>query len=327
MDESLRLIDLVPRRLTTFGLLLLAALTIVVGLEALHAWLPELAAKSADGRIAAFDLGGDGSLAVWFSSLTFGLAGLASVAVYTVRRYKTDDYRGFYRVWLWAALCCLWMSVDRTANLHQAFAGAMIQATGTRVYGDGSVWWVVPYAFLLAAVVSRLVVDMRHCRLSTAALFLAASGFTVAALVRFGWVMPSAGASGVMVGQGAQLAGSVFLLLAIGLYARYVLLDAEGLLPRRECKAEEQDDEELAEEELQAEPSAANADRWLAVDPPHSTPPPAGKRKAASVPSEPEASPVTRKLTKQERKALQAKQLRERIQRERQQSGGWSEGK
>ena len=37
--------------------------------------------------------------------LTLILAGLAAVLVYTVRRYKTDDYRGYYRIWLWAAMC------------------------------------------------------------------------------------------------------------------------------------------------------------------------------------------------------------------------------
>ncbi len=320
MDETPRLIDLVPRRLTTFALLLLTALGLVAGLEALYAWAssPALTGITTDGTVAAFDLDGEGSLAVWFSSGTLMLASLAAVLVYTIRRYRTDDYRGYYRVWLWAALCWLMMSVDETASLHEGFMGMMTHVTGTAVYGDGSIWWVVPYFFLLGAVGSRLLVDMRSCRLSTAALLTAAASYAVAVATQ---VTGDGLTRAVMVEEGAEMIGNVFLLLAMGLHARYVILDAEGLLPVHESGSSRS-----SHGSSSAAPSAARED-WISVDAPHRTPRPALKRRPRPVEPEPEPepipSPVRRKLTKQEKKALRARLLKERLQRERQQQGGW----
>ncbi len=320
MDEQLRLTDLVPRRLTTFGLLLLAGLACVAGLEVLYAWMSDLAPTTADGRVAALDLDGEGSLAVWFSSVTLLLAGLIAVIVYTIRRYKTDDYQGYYRVWLWAAMCWLLMSVDQTASLHEGFKEMMVQVTGTRLFGDGSVWWMVPCFFLLGAVSSRLLVDMRHCRLSSGALLAAAACYVLAVAVQLEWVLPESGARAVMLEEGAKMVGNLLLLLAMGLHARYVILDAEGLLPRREPTLDDQLEEEYEEA------SSSAADEWITIDSAHHTPQPVLKRKARASRAETVASPVRRKLTKQERKSLRKRLMRQRLERERKQHGNWKQG-
>ena len=118
------------------------------------------------------------------------------------------------------------------------------------------------------------------------------------------------------------MAGNLMLLAAMTFYARFVLLDAEGLLPRREPEP----DDELTEEESTAEvesPSSAG-DRWRKIDPPHATPQPAFGRAASPATSSvsspgptPFSSPVHRKLTKAERKALKERLLRERLERQR----------
>ncbi|MHC4180941.1 MAG: hypothetical protein ACYSWU_25875 [Planctomycetota bacterium] len=316
MREPLRLIDLVPRRLITFGLLLLIALGVVAGLEGLYAWTstPGVNQITTDGTIAAFDLDGEGSLAVWFSSAILMLAALVAVLVYTIRRHKTDDYRGNYRVWLWAALCWTVMSIDETSSLHEGFMGMMTHVTGTKIYGDGSVWWVVPYFFLLGAVGSRLLVDMRRCRLSSLALLTTAGCYATAVATQ---VAADGLSRAVMIEEGAEMVGNVFLLLAMGLHARYVILDAEGLLPARQPSRDELEDEQAEEE------SASAAAEWLSVDSPHATPRPVLKRRARTVETEPVQSPVGRKLTKQEKKALRKRLMQERLKRERQQRDGW----
>jgi len=318
MDEQLRLTDLIPRRLIAFALLLLAALAVVAGLEALYAWssTPAISQLTTDGKVAAFDLDGEGSLAVWFSSLTLTLASVVALLVYTVRRHKIDDYRGYYRVWLWAALCWLVMSIDETGSVHEGFMGMMTSVTGTRIYGDGSIWWVVPYFFLLGAIGTRLLVDMRHCRLSSAALLTTAGCYALAVAAQ---VFGDGLTRSVMLEEGAEMVGNVFLLLAMGLHARYVILDAEGLLPARQPKSNRSDLEQPDQEA-----SSATGD-WVAVDAPHPTPRPALRRRARAVEPEPEPvpSPIQRKLTKQEKKALRQRLMQERLKRERQQQGGW----
>lgn len=316
MDESTRLIDLIPRRLSVFGLLLFAGLAVVAALEALYAWTstPALNQITTDGTVAAFDLDGEGSLAVWFSSMTLTLAGLVAVMVYTVRRHKTDDYQGYYRVWLWAALCWMVMSIDETSSLHEGFMGMMTYVTGTPLYGDGSLWWVVPYFFVLGAVGSRLLVDMRHCRLSSTALVAAAGSYALAVGSQ---VLGDGLTRAVMLEEGAEMVGNLFLLLAMGLHARYVILDAEGLLPPRPPKPNRLEDEQRQGQS----PSAAT--EWAGVDSPHGTPEPVFQRRTATVEPEPAQSPVRRKLTKAEKKALRKRLLQQRLQRQRSEGRDW----
>ena len=321
MDEQARLTDLIPRRLTTFALLLLAGLLVVAGLEVLYAWMPRLAPATSDGGVAALDLDGEGSLAVWFSSMTLAMAAVVSVIVYSVRRYKNDDYSGYYRVWLWAALCWLVMSVDETASLHEGFKEMMVMLTGTRLIGDGSMWWVIAYFFLLGPIGTRLLVDMRHCRLSTAVLIMAAGCYGLGVVTQLGWVMPESGARGIMLEEGAEMLGNLLLLLAMGLHARYVILDAEGLLPLRARDEDVWDNEEEEDGLVNRRRDAALRAKAgsVTVHPPHgmSRPAYASAQARSSLPTAAEAeASVGRKLTKQEKKALRRRLEKMRRQRE-----------
>jgi hypothetical protein len=151
-----------------------------------------------------------------------------ALVVFIVRRQKEDDYHGRYRIWAWAALCWQVMSIDESASLHEGFKELMSQTTGQRVLGDGSIWWVAAYALILGTIGVRLVLEMRVCRGSTASLILAAISYAVAIVVQLGGILPDLGARAVMVEEGCEIAGAVFLLLAMSLHARYVVLAAEG---------------------------------------------------------------------------------------------------
>jgi hypothetical protein len=291
MDEQPRLTDLIPIRLSRHLMVFVVGLALVAGLESLYHWSQGLAATTTDGRIAAFDLDSEGSLGAWFSSTLLLLASLVAILVYRIRRHRTDDYQGYYRVWLWASFCWLLMSMDESASLHEGFKEMMAHLTGTRLLGDGSIWWTIPYFFLLGSVGTRLLVDMRPCRLSSAALMGTAACFAVAILGQLGLVMPDAGAREVMVEEGCEMVGMLLLLLAMTLHARYVILEAQGLLPARKPKATDSkegagqaagakiakaskamttDDE--AEEEEEDEDSGRSS---LTVHPPHGVPRPA----------------------------------------------------
>jgi hypothetical protein len=220
----------------------------------------------------------------------------------------------------------------------------MIHLTGTRFLGDGAIWWILPYFFLFGAIGSRLLVDMRHCRLSSAALLVAAACFGLAVAIRMGWVLGAGDPRTVMFKAAAEMSGGVFLLLAMALHGRYVILDAEGLLPRRQPKRGLQSG---APDEEKDQQQAAAGDPWTKIDSPHATPQPIWTRSAsagpptalpgvpsAAAPVAPAAavpragaqasqSPVTRKLTKAERKALRQRLEQERLKRQQQQRSGW----
>jgi len=228
MDRQLRVTDLVPRKYLTLLLWFLSGMTVIVGLEALYAWMPELAGRTTDGRIAALDLDSEGSLGAWYSSFILQLAAAMALVVFVVRRQKADDYHGRYRIWAWAALCWQVMSIDESASVHEGFKELMTLTTGQRVLGDGSIWWVAAYALILGTLGVRLVLEMRACRGSTASLFLSGLCFVAAIVAQMGGVWPDQGARAVMLEEGFEMAGGVLLLLAMTLHARYVILAAQG---------------------------------------------------------------------------------------------------
>jgi hypothetical protein len=341
MDEQARLTDLVPTRLSLIVVFLVLGLGAVAGLEALYAWMPRLSGLTTDGRVAAFDLDGEGSLAVWFSSMTLAMAGVVAVLVFTVRRHRRDDYSGRYRVWLWAAMCWFLLSLDETASLHEGFKEMMACVTGTRLFGDGSIWWVSAYFFLLAAVGIRLVIDMRDCWLAATAMFATAGCYVLAVLTQLEWILPESGARGVMLEEGAEMVGNLFILLAMVLYARHVILDAQGRLPQVKTRISEarrqrleiqqqadvEDDEEAyVDEDWKASQRILLGHTDVKVHPPHGASRPAAVDVAASsgasrdkpVSSPTAATSVSRKLTKAEKKALRRKLRQAARQREKQ---------
>jgi hypothetical protein len=332
LHEQPRLTDLIPLRLRFFAILLVIGLGTIAGLEQLYAWRPRILQWTQSSRVAALDLAGGGTLAAWFASVVLALAGLTAILVFTVRRHKRDDYHGHYRVWLWAAACWFLMSLDAVAGLRHTLGEILISLSGTRLWGDGSLWWLIPYGFLVGGIGTRLVVDMRRCRLSTGILLVAAACYLGAISTRLGGIAVGTETLRVMLLHGAVLAGNFFVLLSMGLHGRYVLLDAQGLLPRRQDEdesAEEADDELVCEED---EEGASATGSSLMVRPPQSSPRPlsvsSGPVSALFAPAPkpapfpPPASnsftpaPVNRKLTKQEKRALRERLLRARQERQ-----------
>jgi hypothetical protein len=266
LREQLRLSDLVPKRYSTLGLLFFVGLCLIAGLEALYAWMPRLAGMTHDGRVAALDLDGEGGLAVWFSCALLASASLVALLVYAVRRHRLDDYHARYRVWLWAAACWMLMSLDEGASLHEGFKECMTTLTGHRLMGDGSVWWVGAYLIVLGSVGMRLVLEMRPCRSSRAALAGAAAAFATAVVAQMQWIMPQTGLRGVMVEEGCEMLGDLLLLLSMALHARFVILEAQGVLPAR-SRSDESAADEQSKRKAKPESAAAAAGKRSDLDP------------------------------------------------------------
>lgn len=334
LDEQRRLLDLVPRRLPIAGLLWLLATGLAAGSVAFHLWAAD--AARAVVRPALLEL--SRGLQQWLSSLTLLVASMLALAVYSVRRYRLDDYHGRYRVWLWAAVCWILLATDLAAGLHHAVREAMVLATGTKILGDGSAWWAIPYLFLLGGVGSRLLLDMRQCRCSCAALVAAAGCYAVAFAVRFGWLLGDGGHVTLVAKEAAMMGGHLWLLLAMGLHARHVILDAEGMLPRTQPIPTPPAADSVDDDEEVAGPVAGSR---VSIDPPHATPPPPARQFTPATAAQPAAAPVAavrtppasiqaaqsqvnRKLTKQEKRALRERLTAERLKREQQQSSKWS---
>jgi len=258
-----------------------------------------------------------------------------AAVVHSVRRHRSDDYRGHYRVWIWATLCWSLLSIEQVANLREGLGQMLARLTGTPIYGDGSLWWIIVYAFFVGAIGTRLLVDMVPCYSSAAALLAAAACACLSVACRFGWVCPEVGAPHVMVAAGWQLAGSFLILAAMVLHGRHVILDAAGLLPQRarrhaEEEAEEPDEASETEAESepipQAQPKPEPANQTVVVRPPYGVSRPASPGLGVSQPQPAQPSPTLsiaqaeqqahRKLTRAERKALRRRLEQAKLNRQ-----------
>ena len=226
MNEQLRLTDLVPRRRRSFVLLMCGGLTAIAALEALHKSMPALASMTTDGHVAAFDLEGEGSLAVWFSCATLELAALAALAGWAIRR-RTPGAEPAHAL-LAAAACWLVMSIDECASIHEAFKELMSKGTGHRLHGDGTVWWVIAYGLVLSTIGLSLLRQMRRSPSSIVALFAAAGFYALAVLAELAWLIPNKGEVEVMLEEGCEMAGNLCLLLSMACYARFAAEEADA---------------------------------------------------------------------------------------------------
>lgn len=231
-----RISDLVPQSFLTIGLLFVFGLSLIAGLEALHFYTPQLLPEGANRRIKSFDLRAEGSVAVWLSSVMLGLASLTSLLIFSVRRHKSDDYHGRYRAWLWASVLWLFMSIDATGGLHHTFKEWMSRLAGTPILGDGSIWWVLGYALAWLAVAGRLIFQLAACRSATV-VFLAAGGcFISTVAVQAEWIAPPVGLPAIMLEEGLEMVGELFLFLSTVLFARFAILESQGEVGTKAAK-------------------------------------------------------------------------------------------
>jgi hypothetical protein len=224
LDRQLRLIDLVPHRHSAYAAIFATGVAIIGVLEAAYRWMPAIAPMTTDGRVAAFDLEGEGSLAVWFSCATLEAAALVTLAAWAIRR-RSPGGKGPW-ILLIAAGCWLVMSIDECGSLHEAFKELMSRGTGHRLHGDGTVWWVIAYGIILSAVGCRLLWEFRRSPDAIAAFCAAGGIYAIAVLAELAWIIPHKGESEVMLEEGCEMLGNLCLLISMGLYARHAALAA-----------------------------------------------------------------------------------------------------
>jgi hypothetical protein len=236
MSHQPRITDLVPQRKLILWLWCFLGAAMVAGLEALYWWMPQVAAMTRDGRVAAFDLDGEGSLGAWFTSLMLGMSALTAVLIYTLRRHRLDDYRGRYRLWLWAAACFFVMSVDEAGSLHEGFKEMMFYFTAERLYGDGSAWWVIAYGSVLGLVGLFILWDLRESWFSALSFLATGGAYATAVATQLGFLLPERGARAVMLEEGCEMLGAMMLLLSLATYARHIIREIEGVSGKRTRK-------------------------------------------------------------------------------------------
>jgi hypothetical protein len=265
--------DFVPLRHLTVAAFLAAGLVAIAALEAAYYFVSQ-AEIWATGELAALDLARADSLAGWFMSVALLAAAALSVFIYSVRRYRVDDYRGRYRVWLWGGALWQVMSIDAVADLRGAVQAACIALSGRVGPLSGIAWWLAPWSLLVAWLGARMLLDAWACRTAAASLLFGLALLPVGVALRQ-FPLPLADFELVMITSGCWLVGGWLLLFSHIAYARHVLFEAHGKLPVRAPRPKREKKAAAADAEKDSGKAAGhNAKRrddlTTRIDPPHS---------------------------------------------------------
>jgi hypothetical protein len=226
-----RVVDLIPTRAWTIGVLLLLAVTAVTGLQALYGYVALGYGELGIDHVRAADLASAGSIASWFASCLLLASAMLAGMTYSIRRHRADDYRGRYRIWCWMVPILVVFSLDAVADLQCSLRTALLQLAGIPDYSDAKLVWTASVAVLGVGLGVRLAVEMRACRGAILSLVLAAGSYAVWGVATLEWLWADGGVFRVMALSALAMAGNVAVFSALCWYARHVYRDARGLLP------------------------------------------------------------------------------------------------
>jgi len=256
--------DFLPRRYRTIGALVIVAVAATAAVEALHRFVVPLAGIYGFESTAAFDLSGAGSVAAWLSAVVLGLVSVTCVLIYSLRRHRIDDFQGRYRVWMAAAGACALLSVESVAPVHRLLTAVAAYYTGWTALRSHAAWWLLLVGLPVGWIALRAWLDARESSLAAVTLGAALASFGVALASYLGIGPAVAPQSEVMITAGAALLGHWMLLVGVVSYSRFVVLDAQGLIPGRRCErtaskqvklAKTRDENDVASRSTSAGPS------------------------------------------------------------------------
>lgn len=253
--------DLIPKRAVAYMFVVLALLTCLWLINFTSVRAHQWAGSIGQAGMDVLAIRGQGSLAGWFASFLLIMTGLASLQIYALRQHRCDDYRGVYRMWLWIAGLLIIASISCVANLG-AVAANLVQSMMSDSFVARS--WV-PLALKLTALsvlMARGIYEVRESRGSLALVIFVWVAYSVAAVLQ----LPAAKES--LVGLGCDtmigncvLFGTAALFLAHLTYARYIFLDAHGLI------AQQVNNEKASERIAVAEPKATKQQKTATTNP------------------------------------------------------------
>ncbi len=215
-----RWFSLVPVRRWTLGVAILGLLSLVAALCLAHhaavAW-PSVAGAPEIARPLRLDR--PDSFGRWVACVISAVSAGVCLLIYQLRRYRTDDFEGHYRMWRLVLLVMLMTSVNELVGLL-SWGGAILDATlGRRVALSGEDWVRIAVTIGGAALALRLIAEVRRCRWSLAS--MAAAWLILALPAASSWNVIEINSLGrwVLVSS-APLVGQTTLLIAFGVYLR-----------------------------------------------------------------------------------------------------------
>lgn len=262
IEHHPQITDYIPRRKRALIVVLTAGLGVAAAAEALSHFAEPIAASVAG--LAAGDVRHQlaEGLAAWSSAVALLLCAALARIVYSLRRHRVDDTKGRYRVWRWVNWGATLLSVNAVVGAHSMASNLLHSATGWSLTTGGAEWWLAPAALVGGWIAVRTLLEISESRSAASIFMLGMACYLAAAAGALGLSPAVLGPWADVLTNSLPLAGHTFTLVGLMLFARYVVLDVQGLIdhapkraakPKRQRKAKEQDDDA----EIGAKPAVA----------------------------------------------------------------------
>lgn len=233
VENHPQITDFIPRRYSTIAMLVAVGAVVSAALAGAHYFAQPIAAATGMQSVAAIDLSAHGSLASWLASVLLLIASATCIITLSIRRHRIDDFRGRYRVWFLAAVACLVLSINSVSGTHQSVADILNHLTGWVPLHAGAGWWLMLAGLPLGWIMLRTLLDVRECRVAVALLAAAIACYVVSVGSYLGVArVVDPRVKAIAIGA-TLLMGHWLGLAAVVAYARFVVLDAQGLIPIR----------------------------------------------------------------------------------------------
>ena len=230
---QLKTTDLIPKRSLPLAFMIVAVLSFF-GLLNLFAFQFGGMGDTATGP---FRLRGVGTLSSWFSSMLFMVSGMASLQIYGMRRHRCDDYSGHYRIWLFLAVIFVAVSVNCVVDLQHS--GKLLAQSLGFSGGNSLVVFLVIKIVALTAIVIRGILEIRASRGALVTVLIVWMAYASAVVCQIPAVNDQLVQRDEFVLGNLTLVGHVAIFLTATIYARFIYLQANGLilLPIESAKA------------------------------------------------------------------------------------------
>ena len=220
-----RLTDLIPLSRWAYVALLL------VGVGVIH--LLQLGARQASIESNAlpqelFALNGPGTLTSWVSSVLLLMLCVGCIQVYLIRRFKADDYKGRYKIWLWVAAIAAVLSFEQATGAHRLLQSVVDRFATAAPWNQASLWWMMIVGVVASYVGIRLFFELSSNLGSFVLFVLTAMGYGAVVCSRWESML---GASYLTSAEGQSvslLGANLLMTTVVWIYARTVYLSAQG---------------------------------------------------------------------------------------------------
>ncbi len=225
LSNQPRLTDLIPLSRWAYVAMLLVGVGVI--------YLLQLGARQASIEsnslpLELFALNGPGTLASWVSSVLLLLLCVGSIQVYLIRRFKADDYKGRYKIWLWVAAIAAVLSFEQATGAHRLLQSVVDRVATAAPWNQAALWWMMIVSVVATYVGIRLFFELSSNMGSFALFVLTAMGYGMVVCSRLESVL---GASYLTSAEGQSvslLGANLLMTTVVWIYARTVYLSAQG---------------------------------------------------------------------------------------------------